>query len=372
MNATLKKNTLSSKACGVCLAPGDSVNHLDHLAVVAYFMQIPLVTDEESVYECIEKYYPQITPIFIREHQRILEYLAARYDTLFVSGAHYRRDLAPLFEIFFRKKVHFWYCPHGNSDKPMDQFKLQNYSLIYGNQMEERLGKMAILPQLDAYVHTSNYRFPFYLENEDFYDEHVENEIFSQFKTKQPTLLYAPTWEDMENSSSLFDVGFPIIDQLPDHYNLIVKLHPWLQHHQPGHVHLIREKYKDFPNIVVLSLFPLVLPVLKRTDMYLGDFSSIGYDFLYFNRPMFFFDPEKREKTRAEANSLHNCGTVIPKSAYHRIYDFIDENLHSQSSLKEARSKLYRYTFGDNRNFEELRKEVTDKLLAPEPTSDLL
>ena len=190
--------------------------------------------------------------------------------------------------------------------------------------------------------------------------------MFSKFDKKQPTILYAPTWQDMESSSSLFDVGLPIIDQLPDHYNLIVKLHPWLQHHQAGHVHLIQEKYQEKHNITVLSLFPLVLPLLKRTDIYLGDFSSIGYDFLYFNRPMFFFDPSQRERSREEATELHACGTVIPENAYQNIYSFLEKDLELQDQYKETRKKLYHYTFGEDRDLDELREEIIKKMHVPQ------
>jgi hypothetical protein len=363
-------NATSHKACGVCLAPGDSVNHLDHLAVISYILQVPIVTDEESVYETLKKYYPQVKPIYIQEHQRILEYIATRYDTLFVSSANYRKDLSPLFEIIFRKPINFWYCPHGNSDKPMSQFKMQNYTLIYGDQMEDRLNAMGVIPTLDAYVRTSNYRFPFYFQYEEFYDHLAQEEVFSQFAKKQPTILYAPTWQDLELSSSLFDVGIPIIDQLPDHYNLIVKLHPWLQHHQAGFVHLIQEKYQTRPNVTILSLYPLVLPLLKRTDIYLGDFSSIGYDFLYYNRPMFFFEASKRENKRTDSTHLHTCGTLIPENAYGDIYGFIEKELPHQKRFHEARKKLYKYTFGEDRDFAELRKEITEKMLLSAPSND--
>jgi CDP-glycerol glycerophosphotransferase (TagB/SpsB family) len=36
---------------------------------------------------------------------------------------------------------------------------------------------------------------------------------------------------------------------------------------------------------------------LERTDLYIGDMSSIGYDFLTFQRPMVFLRKEKTEPT---------------------------------------------------------------------------
>ncbi len=352
-------------ACSVCLAPGDSVNHLDHLAVIAYILDIPLVTDEELLVETMATYYPQVKALYIQKHAQILEFLATRYDALFVSSANYRKDLSPLLEILFRKQLQFWYCPHGNSDKPMKQFGMQETTLIYGNQMEERLKQADILPTLKGYVKTGNYRLSFYQKYASFYDGLVEKEVFSHFKKRQTTLLYAPTWHDLESSSSLFEVGKLLLNSLPDHYNLIVKLHPWLDHHHSGIVHLLKEQYGDKPNIVILTLYPLVLPILNRTDAYLGDFSSIGYDFLFFNRPMFFFDPKTRkDKTCAESSYVHSCGQVMTEKDYPHIYDRITRGMANPSSFKAAQKRLYRYAFGEPRSFSSLKGEIQAQIAA--------
>ncbi len=351
------------KGCGICLAPGDSVNHIDHLAVIAYFLDIPIVVDEPYLLETIEKYYPQVKPLYIPHHAQILEYLSQNYDVLFVSSANYKKDLSPLLEIIFRKKLQFWYCPHGNSDKPVKGFGDQDFSLIYGDQMEERLREENRLSKLKAYVKTGNYRYPFYKQYEDFYDKMVEKEVFSQFEKKQITLLYAPTWQDLQSSSSLFEVGINLIEQLPSHYNLIVKLHPWLEHHQQGFVTMLKEKYQDRPNIVILSLYPLVLPILKRSDIYLGDFSSISYDYLYYNRPMFFFDPKERAEKENQSHSLiHECGHAIPETAFDSIFSFIEKNKEDTSQIKQKRAQLFDYTFGEDKPFDELKKEVIEKI----------
>lgn len=360
-------NDYEAKGCGVCLAPGDSVNHIDHLAVIAYFMDFPVVVDESYLVETLEKYYPQVKPLYIPHHAQILEYLSHNYDVLFVSSANYKKDLSPLLEIIFRKKMQFWYCPHGNSDKPVKGFADQEFSLIYGDQMEERLNEESALDKLKAYVKTGNYRYPFYRQHETFYDEMVEKEVFSQFAKKQKTLLYAPTWQDLQSSSSLFDVGFDLIDQLPDHYNLIVKLHPWISHHQQGFVTMLQEKYQDKPNVVILSLYPLVLPLLKRSDIYLGDFSSISYDYLYYNRPMFFFDPEGRQdKQDPKSNLIHNCGYLINEEIQKDLFGFIQSKLEESSEMKARRKALFDHTFGPEIPFETLKANVLEKIKSGE------
>jgi len=351
-------STTVSEGCGICLAPGDSVNHLDHLAPLSYIMGMPLVVDVELLTDVMKKYYPQIKLLYIDHHAKILEYFANNHDFLFVSSANYRKDLSPLFEVIFRKKMHFWYCPHGNSDKSIDTFKDQHFFFTYGDIMEERLKESGILDDVKGYVRTGNYRFSFYKEYENFYDNLVEEDVFSHFAKKQTTLLYAPTWQDLELSSSFTDVGLSVPEQLPDHYNLIMKLHPWLIHYKPGYVHHLEEKYREIPNIMVLSQYPLVLPLLKRTDIYLGDFSSIGYDFLHYNRPMFFFEGSQWKKPKAYSSHLHQCGVVIPESHYKSIFSFIEKNLKAQKGLKTIRSELFERAFGEERSFAEIKEEV--------------
>ena len=228
--------------------------------------------------------------------------------------------------------------------------------------MEDRLRKENHLSQLTSYVKTSHYRYPFYKQYKTFYDNLVEKDVFSQFKKKQTTLLYAPTWQDLQSSSSLFEVGTAIIKQLPDHYNLIVKLHPWIDHHQQGFVTMLKEKYQSKPNVVILSLYPLVLPLLHRADMYLGDFSSISYDYLYYNRPMFFFDPkERKEKEKKESTLIHDCGVRISEDKFASIFTFIEQNKIDTAAIKEKREKLFRYTFGKDKPFDAIKTEIIEK-----------
>ena len=344
---------------GVCLAPGDSINHLDHLVPIAQFMNVPILVDEESLVETIDTYYPQVTRLYIAHHTKVLEAIATQFDYLFVSSSDHRADLSPLFEIVFRKTIHFWYCPHGHSDKMYEQFKGQSLVFIYGNQMQKRLQKATYYDTYQGVVRTGNYRLSFYRKYESFYDNLAERDVFSKFEKKQRTFLYAPTWLDKEKQSSLLEIGIPLIDQLPETCNLIVKMHPWMTDQKAGYVTHLQERYKDRPNLIILPAYPLVYPLLKRTDVYLGDFSSVGYDFLYYNRPMFFFDPKNRTKTRSYSNDLHQCGILIPEKDYGSLFSFIDAHLEEQKMLEPVRAETYLDVFGKERKFESIAKEVT-------------
>ena len=357
----MKSSPSTSESCGVCLAPGDSVNHLDHLAPLSFILDIPLVVDSELLKNVVETYYPQVKTHYLDHHAKILEYFAQNYEMLFVSSTNYRKDLTPLFEVVFRKKMGFWYCPHGHSDKSIESFEGQQFFFTYGPLMESRLKERGLLRE-GCYVRTGNYRLSFYEKHQAFYDDLVEKEIFSKFKQKQPTILYAPTWQDLESSSSFPDFGIQLPTQVPSGYNLIIKLHPWLMHYNPGYVVHLEERYHASPNIVVLSQYPLIYPILRRCDIYLGDCSSVGYDFLYYNRPMFFLDGSSWEKKERYSSYLRSCGTSIPPSSHHDIFSFIKTQRSCQEGLMKEREQVYEEAFGNAPSFEDIKGEVQDLL----------
>src|SRR6185436_7753423 len=100
----------------------------------------------------------------------------------------------------------------------------------------------------------------------------------------------------------------------------IIKLHPLLEQKNPEKFYPII-KYADRKNIVVVHDFPAVFPILSRVDLFLGDFSSVGYDFLAFERPMGFVMGDKK-------SLLHTCGAAISHGS----------NIYKQlENLKEKR-----------------------------------
>ncbi len=348
----------SSNFSAACITAGDyTINHLDHLATIAYILKAPLVSDSKNLHKCIQKYYPQITSLYLKFHQEILEYVAFNHTTILFSMANYRTNLSPLLEIFYGKKVNFWYCPHGNSDKTLEHYSMQEYALIYGNQMEKRLVEEGRLHHLKGYVKTGNIRMLFYHAHKSFYDALVEKEVFSRFAKKQTTILFAPTWQS-KDKHSCFENSIPLTDQLPDSYNLIVKLHPWLKHHRPGFVHLIQEKFKHKKNVVILPSYPLVQPLLERVDLYLGDVSSVGYEFLQFDRPLFFFIPEMGSEEKKKSFLIHQCGLIIPQKFSHQIFSFVDNHLKKQETFSKKRKEIYTFAFGKQIPFETIYQNV--------------
>ena len=324
----------------ICVCLGDdTIHHLDHLAPIAFAMKSPLIHDTERLHHALKRYYPQVSPLLIPLQQDIITHLALHCDCIFYSNANYRKNLEPLIAMLYQKQPQFWYCPHGNSDKPLSHYALQDRALIYGNQMKRRLIQEGYANHLKACIPIGNLRAAFYQKHRDFYDSLVEKEILSRFAKKRPLYFYAPTWRDWEETSSFPNIANALIEQLPDTINLIVKLHPWLERDLPHLVYSLEERYKNRSNLIILSNYPLVLPILKRVDLYIGDASSIGYDFLLYNRPMFFIQPTEK------SFPLSQCGIVIPKESYDSLFSFIAIHIDKQKLFKKTRTALYNDAF---------------------------
>ena len=121
------------------------------------------------------------------------------------------------------------------------------------------------------------------------------------------------------------------METLPSHYNMIIKPHRLLFEQRCAKMHQMLERFAKHPQVVFLEEFPLVYPLLAKSAIYLGDYSSVGYDFLFFNRPMFFLGEKKA--------FLHSCGETAKAESFF-------SQINTQKHLREKRRQMYAYTFG--------------------------
>lgn len=339
---------------------GPDVHHLDHLAVLCVLMQIPLIATEEKIAALASKYYPDLECHYCN-YLPLPELIVQNYDTLFCCLP---RDLFE--EIFFfaqhlaGKKVRTIWCPHGNSDKGhasafMEGLRKEETALVYGQKMIDFLIQKEAFQQLKAHVVIGNYRHQFYKLHKAFYEKILENEIHKNLPAAKKTILFAPTWQDREHSSSFFSAMPLLIQNLPDCYNLIIKPHPNLLVDLKAEALLWKAEEK--PNILVIRDFPPIYPLLDAVDLYVGDMSSIGYDFLTFDKPMFFLNQNKRDPKSDPGLYLHRCGKSLNPEEYAKIYEFFEH----EEPLSEVRQEVYTYTFAE-KPWEQLRQEIQNVL----------
>lgn len=351
------------KKKGVGINPLAQIHYTDHLAVVCILMDIPLIFIDPADYELGVRYYPGLNAKLLEYQDLTPEHLIQHYDVLFMSDLWDRETFhekyAPL-EKKYKKTLRHVHCPHGFSDKGfyLKKCAAEDITLIYGQNMIDQLKFHEVFDQLNKYVITGNYRWTFFNEHRAFYDG-VASDVFSQFAKKQPVILYAPTWLDLEESTTFFDAYSYILENLPANYNMIVKLHPRLELDDTAQYYRIVGKFDSKPNILFLKDFPLVYPLLAYTDIYLGDMSSVGYDFLPFNKPMFFLNKWRRNPHTDRGLYLFRCGVDVKPDGYPLLYQLIDANLANDNErFGQIRKEVYDYTFGQEKAFSDIKKEI--------------
>jgi teichoic acid glycerol-phosphate primase len=347
------------KAAG--LIYGSDLHYLDHLAVVCRLMEIPLFTTEDEITRLAHAYYPGLK-VVQRTRLEIAHDVIKEFDVIFSCLPEALFD-----QIFFlaqqllQKPIYNFWVPHGNSDKGyhapfMEGLRRQEVALLYGEKMVDFLRKRGSFDQLKSYVIIGNFRYLFYQREKAFYDALLAQKLLKKIPEGNKILLYAPTWVDSENSSSFFDAAPVLIRQLPDHYTLIIKPHPhlFLDHRTEQ----ILGECKNKKNLLILRDFSPIYPLLQLSDIYIGDMSSIGYDFLAFQRPMFFLNQTNRDAQRDPGLYLYRCGIEIKRAHYSEIYTIIDTHLPTDAAFAHIRKELLRYTFGEEKSWEELHHEI--------------
>jgi hypothetical protein len=294
----------------------DSRHFLDHLAPLCALLKWPLILCESTLADLARRYYPDLEVIEIPLWDLLLPETIVTCDT------------QPLLRAAFPGQVtkSLW-LPHGNSDKGwnspfFEALREDQAALVYGQKMIDFMAAKNVFPKT---IRIGNFRWEYARKQEPFDLPQGRN------------FLYAPTWDDAENSCSFWQAFPHLARQLPADCNLLIKLHPNTLRRFEPELEVLMGRYAKQKNIVFLPEAPPIYPLLSKCDAYIGDMSSIGYDFLKFDKPMYFLNANT-------ALPLHRCGAAIDA----KTFDF---------SLKDdfapLRNALYKYTFDSSPDWKE-------------------
>ena len=312
---------------------GNLEHHLDHLAPFCSLMGWPLLVTDEEIYKLGLLYYPELD----LRHVNPLEapfHITKEFDSILTTLPRPSID-----EIFFiaeaamRKRLKTFWIPHGNSDKGnLEALGSEEVALVYGEKMIDDISHTNV--HIPTLLPIGNYRYLYFKKHQQFYEKLMDDRGL-----EKSFILYAPTWKDAEGSGS-FDAAF---DHLCALDRLVVKPHP----NERDNIHLIQKKLTAA--CLWLDHFPPIYPLLSRTSHLVGDFSSIGYDYLNFNRPLFFVNPSNRSDSGC---FLHQYGTRLSLSKP------ILEQLQTPNHCSEKISSLATYTFGAEKDWNQLLEKV--------------
>lgn len=361
----------TQKERDACVLVGPFYNIFEHSAPIACILDIPIISDDPNTIFLFKKFYPNLK---CKLKDWTLDYLIENFSTIFYGFNTTELTFKEMHQELLKKdpenpkyqlKTKFIYHFHGCSDKrwftKCGHFKDVDQILFYGQRMIDIFKELGVYEHVISEGVVGNYRYAYYLENQNFFDTLAHKEIFSQFEKDQPTILYAPTWMDATRASSIFKAYKPIIENVPDHYNLLIKLHPNLshkyEHYDPIPLYELLEKYTKKGNVVISPFFPCIYPLLKKCVAYLGDYSSVGYDALSFNLPMFFLNHDKRCLKSDKTAYLLNAGYNIYEKDFPKIFSIIEENLpHDQERYGATRKKMYEYAFGKDLPYKKVQE----------------
>ncbi len=225
---------------------------------------------------------------------------------------------------------------HGMSDKPFTyerDFRHYLLCLCAGQRQVDRL----LCNRLNREMRWVNIGYP------KFDRPPRASEIFYNDKR---TLIYCPTWRKGGISSiEIFLDNNDLINQILKAYNLIVKPHPNIfNRERKFYDQGIVDRLRQIPGIKLVRSGN-VMPLFARADLYIGDISASGYEWLYFNRPMIFLNPDpgilRPSSDFKSMTYLWQCGDVCDD--IRQLKGMIDKNIHNDSH-QGLREKIFRYS----------------------------
>ncbi|HEX2583288.1 MAG TPA: CDP-glycerol glycerophosphotransferase family protein [Chlamydiales bacterium] len=313
----------------------ESFHFIDHLAPFCSLMGWPLIVLEGSVAEQCRSYYPDLEVI----EKAPLPPCVVTCDN--------RALLEAAFWPHWTSKI-LW-LPHGLSDKGwkgpfFEALEKEDLLLVYGQKMRDVLAaKNVKIPQFTI----GNFRLEYFKKHREFYAA-----LLQQRFGEERFVLYAPTWEDSENNGTFWEAFPPLAAAIPRNRQLLVKAHP---NTEQKFVHRLERCKGMAPHVQFLEQFPPIYPILERTDVYIGDMSSIGYDFLPFQRPMVFLQREKTDPAKDPSALLMQAGTQITIEEIPELFSRLQTPV--QPGLQE-------YAFDSVPGWPEKLQTVVDQWLA--------
>ncbi|HEC69854.1 MAG TPA: hypothetical protein ENI31_06195 [Candidatus Omnitrophica bacterium] len=243
----------------------------------------------------------------------------------------------------------FWvYVPHGLANRDFAfEPHIKDYDLVIlpgkrdFEEMEKRIGPI------------NNCKIVGYSKFDYF---HYYKLILPKlFNDEKPVVLYNPHFEEKE--SSFFDQGLDLLKALSDtnKYNIIFMPHPDLARKHPKLIN----KALEFPNVVLVNRPKINLEYMALADLYITDVSSSAFEFLYFNRPIIYFNTKKRPKNTYPAWRFGKVAEDLES-----LISEMKRSLNNPQELEVQRREVFKKTFlnVDKQVSFEIAKVICDEL----------
>jgi CDP-glycerol glycerophosphotransferase (TagB/SpsB family) len=229
---------------------------------------------------------------------------------------------------------------HGTGDRKYTFHKdLYNFDLVFipSKKMYQQFKELGILNKLRAHllVEYSKFDYLFYHENDP---------PLNIFANDLPIILYNPHYD--KKLSSFYNDSERIITTILDSekYNIILSPHPLIN------TWFFKDRIKKrYPKSERLhkdwsSFHKVNFDYMKIADLYLGDISSSVYEWLYFDKPIIFYNSHNIQWKNNPYHKYWELGEVV--SDVQQLMDTLEKTFQGQNEYGEVRIKMKDYTFG--------------------------
>jgi hypothetical protein len=310
---------------GVAVVAGPRVSFLDHIMPLVHRWNIPLVCTDPWVFACAQLFYPPAEMILaeLGNFQKIL----SQFKTFVtVEPCRLHPQALQFGEFLYQGPGETIAALHGNPYKFRSDYWIERYAhedclLIYGQHLIDYLGEKGVFDRLKKKVFMGNIRKRYYEEHRAFFDRVAQPYLFPENGGR--TIFWAPTWHYPHVPDELFP-----LKHIPDPFQILFKPHPFMFHLHPEKIAVWREEMRASKKILFLEEIPLIYPLIQKAQFYLGDYSSVAYDFLSLDRPLFLIG----NATVDWAVTLTDPNGIFAASS-------------QEDTLSEMRQKVYRYVY---------------------------
>ncbi len=225
------------------------------------------------------------------------------------------------------------YTFHGPENRGYTDPHIKDYDLILVpgpgelERLEEKAGK------LDNYLIAGYSKFDFF-----HYHEPVPKSLFQDSK---PVVLYNPHFDPSQ--SSFFDAGLDLLEELSrsGKYNVIFMPHPDLARKHPK---LVRRATSS-GNITLATRNKINLEYMACADIYITDVSSSAFEWLYFDKPVLFFNTKKGDRENESRYPVWACGKVL--ESVPSMLEAVFGALTVPEEFGERRRDMFKRTFAN-------------------------
>lgn len=192
--------------------------------------------------------------------------------------------------------------------------------VVVGSEQMAKIFRLAFHKDPDAFLRTGIPRTDFYFDEKTVVA--TREQLFTQYPLlrKKKVLLYAPTFRDFELKTQQIPIHFTkLMQSIGEDYVLIIKLHPAVQ-----------DTVKDLvnPQILVLDNQVPIHEVLTVTDCLISDYSSIPFEYAFFNKPQIFY-PYDLDQYRMSRGFWSDYQTMVPGPVVDSDEELVHAILHA-------------------------------------------